>query len=61
MRVYKKVFERVTVIGSMEERAKILDYLYNNGYKIRRSGPKSISPTRVDVSKFKAVAEREKK
>jgi len=60
MRVHKKVIERITIIGSMEEKSKILDYVYDNGYRITRSGPKRISLTRVDLGKYKLVAERER-
>lgn len=61
MRVYKKVIERITIIGSMEEKSEILDYAYDNGYKVIRSGPIRVSLTQVDPNKYKIVAEREER
>ena len=60
-KIYKKrkFFERIVLIGQMHELLKWIDWCYENGYQIKRSGPKPISFYRVDFKKFKIVAEKE--
>lgn len=60
MKVHKREIERIIVRGSPGEKSDILDYVYDNGYKVTRCGPRRISATRVDPNKYEVVAEREK-
>jgi len=61
MRIYKRkqTIERITLIGPMAEAKKWINWCYDNGYGITRSGPKNISLGRVSTTKFKIVAEKE--
>lgn len=54
-------FERVVLIGPIGEGQEALEYLYDRGFMITRSGPytdKKMHP-RVDVTRFLYRAERE--
>lgn len=51
--------ERIEISCSMDKRQEALDYAYNNGYKISRSGPKSNGDYTVDHLVFHLVAEKE--
>ena len=61
MSIYKKkiVIERLVLIGPMKDRNKWLDWCYDNGYAVIRSGPKPLSLGYVSHAKFKIVAEKE--
>jgi len=57
----KELFERITLIGPLHENDKWFSWCYRNGYSIKRSGPKRMSLGRVDMNKFKIIAERKAK
>jgi len=60
MAIYKRkeLFEKITLIGPMSESDKWFTWCYENGYSVKRSGPKRISLLKVDMNKFKIIAER---
>jgi hypothetical protein len=60
MRVYKKIIERVTIIGHYDkDHESAFDYINDGGYRVIRAGPKFQSKFKTDPSIFKIVAERE--
>lgn len=60
MRVRRKQIERITITGSMKEVEKAYNYCSKHGFRLTYSGPKRLDALRVDVTRFKIVAEREK-
>lgn len=46
------------ITAPMTEREQVFDWVIKNGYRIRRSGPKSISGMKVDATKLLVVAEK---
>ena len=59
LRIYRKQMERIVVTCSMLDKDKAIDYVYNNGYKSKVSGPKYKGKGRYDLTRFQIVAERE--
>lgn len=59
MRVHRKYFERVVIIGPNFERKAALNHLLDRGFSVMRSGPKPVGFRRLDMDKFKIVAEKE--
>ena len=47
------------MIGKMEDSKKGHEYCRKNGYWEKRSGPYPLAGHRVDVSRFKIVAEKQ--
>jgi len=59
--IHKKIIERVTITGKMEDEVdKAFDYCYSNQYRVISQGPRMISELRCNVNEFIVVAEREK-
>ena len=61
MNKYHKTIDRLTIISSADEKGEALNYWFDNGYRIIRSGPKQVNISKVDPSKFHIVAEKEKR
>ena len=59
LEIHKATFERVTITCPMENRRLALDRVYDNGYFVKSSGPKSNGDYTVDHSIFQVVAEKE--
>lgn len=51
--------ERITITCDMDNRQDALDYAYNNGYRVSRSGPQSKGDYTVDHQVFQLVADKE--
>lgn len=63
MSIYKRkqTIERILLIGPMAEAKKWINWCYDNGYAVIRSGPKPLRLGYVSRAKFKIVAEKEVK
>lgn len=51
-------FEEQVVEAPMSESEKVLDYIRDNGFSVRRCGPKPIGTGRMDMSIYQAVIYR---
>jgi hypothetical protein len=59
--ITRQQIERITIVGKMEDSKRVMEYLYQAGYRVIRSGPytdREMFP-QVDIERFKFVAERE--
>ena len=56
----KSVHEHIRIVASDHLKNEVLAYLYENGYRVQRSGPYSDSSMwpRVDPTRFLALGER---
>lgn len=59
MNIRYKSIRRVRITAPMSERDKVLDWVWKNGYRIKRSGPKPLGSGRADVTRLLVVAEKE--
>ncbi|MBP7570786.1 MAG: hypothetical protein KBA95_12065 [Acidobacteria bacterium] len=59
MKIARVIIERVTITGPAEEQAVALAWCGERGYRVSRSGPQRASSNRVDLARYKIVAERE--
>jgi len=59
MNIQYKTIKRIIIIGKMEDSKKGHEYCRKNGYWEKRSGPYPLAGHRVDVSRFKIVAEKQ--
>jgi len=58
--VSRETVERLTVVGPQSKGTEVLDVLWENGFRVMRSGPytdRAMHP-KVDVSRFLFIAER---
>ena len=60
MNIHKHIIEKIVITGVMGDFQKAVDYCNANGYSIWQSGPRRVSIGRVDITRFKIVAERVK-
>lgn len=58
-RKYKKLIERITIIGPIGVNNEAFEYLLEEGYKIVWSGPKPVAKYTFDWTKFRIIGERE--
>ena len=56
--IKKELVERVIVEGPMDNRSRLLQELWDQGYEVRIVGPKPMDETRVDLSTVHIVAEK---
>lgn len=54
----RETIERIHVTAPIEKSNEMLDYLYNNNWHPTTSGPRMISLTRFDPTRFEVWAER---
>lgn len=59
MDIQKTMIERITITCPDKQRRKAMDYVYDNGYFVRSSGPKPTGACTVDHTQFQIVAEKE--
>ena len=60
MDISKKIIERVTLTGKMNERHEAYNYCNKNQYRIISQGPKWIAEYKDNPDIYVMVAEREK-
>ena len=58
MRVTYSTIRRIKINAPMSEREKVNNWLDKNNYYVKRSGPKLINASQVDVTKLFIIAEK---
>ena len=54
-----KTIRRVIITGPRDEGEDALKWLWNNGYRTTRVGPVRTSYAKYDITRFKAIGEKE--